>query len=458
MSYMKDAIQLYKYQHEGIKRLKGQLDSLLADPPGAGKTAQIVIACKEQKFTSILVICPASLKEVWPREWQKWDPNSPVHENTVIINSSKDLKKFRSTEWNLKYLETNTVLMVASYKMAKNLVQLPYVFDAIIYDESQALRSLKAEQTKACLGPIWNMGRRHMLVSGTPLPNGRAFEAMPTFMKLAPDVFKSKKAFIERYCVPENPPWAPRYVTLYRKSQNLVELGQIARRQFMIRRSEEECLASLPPIVRQQIPLFLEGESIEQLASMSFEYLRDVLEELDGGGRKTSDASISTMRRLLGLAKISAAVEFVSTLFNEAVSEEKPCAVVFAHHTEVLEGLKENFQAKGIGVSYITGSTKPEDRQAEVDKFQDKTNDIFLGSILASGTGFTLTRSNIVVIVEPDWVPSNNHQAEGRIFRLGQKRICRSFYLCVPNSLDEQVTKVLLQKQKNLKEIFVQKE
>jgi SNF2 family DNA or RNA helicase len=53
-------------------------------------------------------------------------------------------------------------------------------------------------------------------------------------------------------------------------------------------------------------------------------------------------------------------------------------------------------------------------------------------------------------MAEYDWVPSTNEQAEGRIYRVSQKEICRVRYLVASETLDEKILQVVQRKQKNI--------
>ena len=53
-------------------------------------------------------------------------------------------------------------------------------------------------------------------------------------------------------------------------------------------------------------------------------------------------------------------------------------------------------------------------------------------------------------MAEYDWVPSTNEQAEGRVYRVSQKEICRVRYLVASDSLDEKILKVVQRKQRDI--------
>lgn len=62
------------YQKAGIVYGASKPGVLIADEMGLGKTIQAIgIANVDERCRRILVVCPASLKKNWLREWRKWD-------------------------------------------------------------------------------------------------------------------------------------------------------------------------------------------------------------------------------------------------------------------------------------------------------------------------------------------------------------------------------------------------
>lgn len=438
-------MELFGHQKEAVDFLVSKNNALLADCPGAGKTPVTVVALQRVKAERILIVCPASLKANWARELTRWQGLTPF--KPIWFSTGEKLKR-----WLGSYAHIDCAIIVNYEQLgivAEKLQHSGYRFDAIVFDEAHYLKSLKARRTKIALGPIWEMSNRHWLLTGTPLPNGRAVEAFPTFSKLAPDLFSNWKKYAARYCIEEQAPWHP-YLKLYRRSKNLDELGRLARENFMLRRSAKEVLQFLPPLQRQVVPLTIDSAEVRKLAQKSEEYIQEALSKIDAGEMVFSD-SLSTARRLLGAAKVPAAIQYIYDLLDD--SEEQQ-VVVFAHHKEVIEGLGKHLTTAGIDYVKLIGASNAIERQKAVDDFQDKKAKVFLGSILAANTGITLTAADCCVIVEADWVPSNNEQAEGRIYRIGQEHISRIMYLTVPNSLDSRVVETLISKSKNIQRIY----
>ena len=98
----------------------------------------------------------------------------------------------------------------------------------------------------------------------------------------------------------------------------------------------------------------------------------------------------------------------------------------------------------------IDGSTPAEKRQQNVANFQSGSVNIALLSIMAAGTGITLTAASTVVFGELFWVPGVMIQAEDRVHRLSQTENVDIYHLLGKNTLDSHIYKNLIYKLKTL--------
>lgn len=423
---------LFPYQVAGVEQIVNRFKHvLLADVPGAGKTAQAIVACDYLGAKTILVICPASLRANWSKEFSMW---SEYRRREAMVLSTRDAGLIESA-----------ALVLVSYDLAaKEIVTAALIkrsWDVLILDECHYLKGRRSKRSRVIRDAISKHAGKILAISGTPLPNGRAIEAYPVFSMLDFERFGKWPRFIAEWTYPEANQWGVNYD----RSKNLKELGRIARERFMIRRPKEEVLGQLPPLIRQTIPLAIEDKKLEALADESLELINEAEGLVERG--EPPPAHIATARRQLGIAKVTAAGEFIENL----LTEEKQ-VVVMAHHREVLDLLLLYFAV----TPHVTlrGETSPAERQAAVEKFQGGKVRLFFGSIQAAGVGITLTAASALVMVEASWVPGENDQCEARIRRVTQDRITRAFYLTVRDSLDDAITGIVLRKQRDIKQVL----
>ncbi|EUD67006.1 adenosinetriphosphatase [Plasmodium inui San Antonio 1] len=97
---------------------------------------------------------------------------------------------------------------------------------------------------------------------------------------------------------------------------------------------------------------------------------------------------------------------------------------------------------KGNNQIYVRldGSTNTIERQKIIKRFS-KNDDvfIFLLSTKAGGVGLNLIAANHVILMDQDWNPHNDRQAEDRVHRLGQKNEVYIYRLCCKNTIEETI-------------------
>lgn len=112
--------------------------------------------------------------------------------------------------------------------------------------------------------------------------------------------------------------------------------------------------------------------------------------------------------------------------------------LVFSHSVRLLKMLQMLFNHTSYNVSYLDGSMKYEDRAKAVDGFNSDPNQfVFLISTKAGGVGLNITSANKVVVVDPNWNPSYDLQAQDRAYRIGQSRDVEVFRLVSSGTIEE---------------------
>lgn len=112
--------------------------------------------------------------------------------------------------------------------------------------------------------------------------------------------------------------------------------------------------------------------------------------------------------------------------------------LVFSHSVRLLKMLQMLFNHTSYNVSYLDGSMKYEDRAKAVDEFNSDPNQfVFLISTKAGGVGLNITSANKVVVVDPNWNPSYDLQAQDRAYRIGQTRDVEVFRLISAGTIEE---------------------
>lgn len=449
-----EGLKYYPFQKAGIqfcvrKFSRGEGGVLIGDQPGLGKSCQAVgvMNCNPE-IKRVLVFTKASLKNFWAREMKRWS----VRKLEIGMASGQ---RWPATE-----------IVIANYdiaaKWAKRMRMLDW--DLVILDESQACKNPKAQRTKAIMGdkkaglaPL--RARYRLCCSGTPIEN-RPIELFTTLNFLDPARWRSYWGYAKRYCGMVSNGWGMDVSG----ASNLNELQIILRETgVLIRRLKAEVLRELP--AKTRVVVELEGDemgaALAQENAVSSRYAAE-LEQAQAGielarALESDDAfkaavkalaaahnipftEMAKVRHQTALAKLPAAIEAI----KEDLDEFSVKQVIFAHHSDVIAGLRSAFP----GSVAITGETPAEDRQAIVDRFQSEPGcGPFFGSIRACGEGITLTAARLCSFIEIDWSPAKMEQASDRIHRIGQRDNVLIKHLVVRGSIDAWIIQTILAKQ-----------
>ena len=421
---------------------------------GCGKTGQAVSACDRIRAKSILVLTPGAARLAWQREFEKF---SQYKRSYGIIKSSKEGVP-------------DAEVLIASYTIIKSRPILEKLlnknFDVLILDEAHALKNKDSVQTKVVYGAkcdrskgLASRAKRVWLLTGTFLPNNLS-EAYTHARALFPDVCKG----LERFSV-----WRDFFCVTDAMGDRVVSNKNIQEfvyrmKPHTLRRRLEDVLPELPSIRIAQtvvdpdklparsaqekeaeaiIKSALAQRSIEagNIANLSQEDLRAV--------EQVAGMHIATNRRWCGIAKAHAVAELVKQDFESGMDK----VVIFAIHREVFDILLKEIP----GAAAINGSTKHDERDRLIDRFQGRIPDEPLNCIIIQlsigATAVTLTASCNVVFAEYDWVYANVLQAAKRCHRFGQTRPVLARLVSLRDSIDEAVGYVLSRKASGISKI-----
>jgi SWI/SNF-related matrix-associated actin-dependent regulator 1 of chromatin subfamily A len=441
------------YQRAGIAAALARPNVLFGDEMGLGKTIQAIgVWNADETLRRVLVVCPASLRLNWKREWEKW----AVRPVSIGLATSAGLPAEQ--------------VVIVNYDILRPLADAirEVEWDLLIADECHYLKNPDAQRTAALLGK-WDRNpakviapvraRRKLFLTGTPIPN-RPIEGQTIFGALCPERFGHRYAYGKRYCNLVQ----TRYGSDWSGASNLPELQRSLRETILIRRLKSDVLTELPAKRRSVIEIPSNGAAgAVDAEEEGFRRLEEGLEELRlrvelakasedpadyedavfnlQRAAQAAFTEISRLRHATAVAKVPAVV----ARLQDALAEEGHKVVCFAHHRDVVAAIMEAFPGQAV---QLTGETGMADRQAAVDRFQtDPECRLFVGSITAAGVGLTLTASSHVIFAELDWVPGNVTQAEDRCHRIGQHNSVLIEHLVFEGSLDARMAHILVQKQ-----------
>lgn len=421
------------YQIEGVKFAEqSNFRCLIADEQGLGKTWQAVGTLKLHKedLTPAIVITKTTIKHQWWHEVRRLLGNNIL---VQVINSNKE----RALPGFDVYVMTYDLAKEES--MFDMLIEFP---ETLIIDECQAIKNHETGRAKA-IQKIAAKVTNIIALSGTPIKNN-AGEYFTILNILQPTRFPQYERYLRDYC--------DSYETLYGH-----KVGGLANREmfnedtkdFIIRRTREEAAPELPKMDRQ----FYHVELDKRLNSV----YRDAMKELDALMYSDEDentmsnllAIYAKLRKITGLSK--AAVECVdfTTEFLESTDRK---IVIFLHHHAVATQLESKLnpwlvEHKMKPILNLNSSLNGDARAALVERFKNEDYRVMIASTLAAGEGLNLQFCSDAIMLERQWNPANEEQAEGRFTRLGRSadapQHIRMVYMIATETIDEYFTELV---------------
>lgn len=270
-------LDLFPYQWEGAAFLYYKGRALLSDEMGLGKTCQIVAAVlaglKEGKFSRVVIICPAHLKQQWRAEFLKFSYIEPV----VVDGDREKREKIYASlgEEFVAVVGYETIRQADKWDLGKILKLKP---DCLVCDEIHHAKD-RTTLTARALRAFKNVSHK-FLATGTPFQK-HAEDVYSIFEILDKEILGSLKGFREKYVV-------SRFNGRYTEIIGYRNLGELHRRisPYMVRRRKVDVGLQLPEKLVQTILVDMTEEQ-QVLHSRIMNDLKLALEELEEAeGRK----------------------------------------------------------------------------------------------------------------------------------------------------------------------------
>lgn len=425
-------MELYQYQSQGVDRAvcfygDGRHGVINGDDPGLGKTAQSVVIANELRASSVLVVCPSSVKLHWISEFKKWS----VADYAYHLISGRGGETM-TAGFNLVAVVNYDILQHTDFSRCE--------YDLVIYDEAHFLKTATAKRSKvAAKIPAKN----RLLLTGTPIQN-RPIEIFNLLCLCGVCSPKDYHKFGMKYCAGFKE-WIyipggngkKKQVWNFSGASNLEELNYWLSNLCLIRRRKREVLADLPECTRQMIEL----DSSHRPANYDASKLNDDIQIAFG--------EYSLVRHEEALALLP---QFIEIVQNELRSTDK--LFIAFYHRDIGEGIRDSLRdensVKWHDPSMVWGGMTAAQKQTEVDRFVSSPEvHVFLGQINASGTGTDGLQhvcSNMLVLEFP-WDPGTRDQLEARLDRNGQTMPVLVRYLVHNGSLSARIAKTILRKE-----------
>jgi SNF2 family DNA or RNA helicase len=435
--------ELLPYQRAGVSYASNARRTFIADEMGLGKTLQAIATIEYvQDSYPAVVVCPPSLILNWQAEYNRWLPEIKL---AVVTNR----KHFPENG-------TYDVVVIGYSNITKWEKELSK-HRSYVFDESHYCKTVTAQRTKSAQKIAKSAPKDGIVLclTGTPVTNRPSEYASQLDILGRLKEFGGLWGFYRRYCNAYQDSFGQWNISGH---SHLDELNDKLRGVCYIRRTKDQVLSELPPVIHN--PLVVEGSAVAMKEYKKAEadivkYLVDRAKEIARElGEPVGSAAViarikaesnehlvrlSVLRRISARAKMPVVEEWVQQRIDDGKK-----VVIAAHHRDIVDELARKF-----GNLRIQGGMSVEEVEEQKRKFQTlpvSEAPVIVLSIQAAKTGHTLTSAQDVLFVELPWTPADVDQTYSRCHRLGQKGSVVATYMLTDGTIDEEIYSLIERK------------
>lgn len=432
--------EFQKYTLDFINKAGGRVG--IFHEQGLGKTICAALALRTHKpeMLPALVICKGNLSVQWMKQYINWvDFDGAIQ----IIESAKD------------YILPGGHLYIISYDLLRRLsnekLEMFADVKTVIIDECQHIKNPQSQRAinvrRLCHDRPYVMG-----ISGTPIKN-HSGEYFSILNILKPERFPSIAWYETRY--------VDKYWDGFKWKVGGLKNEAEFRKQtedFIIRFEQKEVMPDMPDLLRDFQYFDIDRDLRKAYDKTEAELIDFVETKEDIGGFEVYQHILSylnKMRQITAIAKIGAVVDDVTDVLEN--TGEK--IIIFLHHHVardlLLKQLEPLCKSKDCDYAALTEKTSNDAKERVKSRFRedDRLRVLVLGT-LASGEGLDglQDRCSTMIMMERQWNPANEEQAEKRLHRIGQKNVVRAKYPIAIGTVDEMFTELVEKKRQAVKQ------
>ena len=503
--------KLRDYQEEGVKFLISKKKCILADQMGAGKTTQTIVAALEGNYKHVLIVCPASVKTTWKNELKLY----VNEEDITIVNGSKwDDAKFTIINYDIldnfyeipteivkkKEINVNDDGKIVYDVKEKEIVSrktkvineamensqiFQSKFDLIVIDEAHRLSNTTSGRYKIMSDLVKRSNPDGIFeLTATPITN-KPINFFNLLKIIGNPLASDWKNYVMRYCdgksfYKKNERNAYTAIFLKNKgksewkdlsydekqelndvlerkckkiwvsegSSNLEELQERVKNCYLRRLTSD--FGNMVSKTIKVLSYDLTSREKKEYDSVWNEYLK---------AKKGEDSNTDIEKYKKITEGIMLRQWLATNMIPKTISLAKKCierghkVIIFCSFDEEILKLKEEF---GDICVIHNGKITLKKKDKAVEAFQnDNSVKVFIGNIVSSSVGLTLTEGTVEIFNSFSWVSGENEQAEGRIHRLTQTKPVTIYYQIYKDTFYEEMFDKVRGKQDVINKIIV---
>ena len=433
----------FPHQIVGAEFLASHEVAGLFDPPGSGKSIQVIKALDSLKLKRGLIVGPAIARRTWLSEFRQW---AKVPRRIQVALQLHDLKL---------WMQGKKDVLLCSYEFIVNnkkwFNRMNDIFEFCVIDESHYIKIPAATRTTALLGPdcdgrhgVTQWAEYVWFLTGTPMANDPT-DAW-TFLRRAGATDLTSAQFKARFFQASPTTFGARYSVKEGASQKVKAMLD----SVSISRPKSEWWKDAPEIFMLEMRMYGEDEQVRRLIAQHpdlDEVVRKAAEEGTLDQLSQEIEYIARLRRLIGEAKAPPFAEALVERLNGGLEK----AVVMCWHTAAGQIVADTLSKNKMDSVIIRGDVSQSARKAAIDRFQKDPNcRVCIGNIRAAGTNITLTAAADIFMLEQSWSPADNMQALMRVHRIGQTKNVNATFVSLADTIDDVVVATLAEKTENI--------
>lgn len=502
---------LYPHQEEAVKFLVTRKKAILSLDMGGGKTASAIVAALVGGFKHILIVCPASVKETWKNELKnyvnedeitivngsKWDDrkftilNFDILDNFYTIPTQKIKKKELNvddegniiTEVKEKEIVSRNSQIISDALKNSQLYQSK--FDLFIIDEAHRLSNSTSGRFKIMKDLVKRSNPNGIFeLTGTMITNSsknlynllkiigcsvtdnwedymKKYCGAKVFYKKGPraaytsiflkkygkkewkDLTYDEKKLLDDYLQKHCPK-----IVIPGEDTNMDELREIIKPYYLRRLSSE--FGKMPTKTVKCLHYELTPNEKKSYEAVWYKYQTALKNSKDKENSEKYKKLIETsiLKQWLANEMIPRTISLV----NKCI-EKNHKVIIFCSYDNEIDKFREAFKSNSV---YHNGKITLNKKNEAVEKFQnDDKIKVFIGNIQSASVGLTLTAGDVIVFNSVSFVPSDNLQAENRIYRLNQTKPCTIYYQSFSGTYFDHIFEIIRGKQDVINNIIV---
>lgn len=410
---------------------------------GTGKSLCSVLYAEMLDLFPCMVVCPASVKSGWLREWKEANPNRQVS----VISTTSPAEDFDADVLVINY----DILGKRTEKNGKTSIEVRLdgmkkkKFSLVVADEIHFLKNRKSIRSKTFKKLAGKssaiIGLTGTLIMNRPAELLNILALIGRLKEIAPND-PYHHYFFERYCNMKETFFGMDLTG----ASNIKELNDLLTKCCYFHVSKRDALKELPPVTENMIECEITNKKAyksaeEDLLEFIFKHFKDE-ERVEKAARAEFLVKMNLLKQLSLEGKVKAIKKWIEE-WLEANEDDK--LLVFGSHSTILKDIQKFFKNSLL----VIGETTGKKREKTLSDFSsDPSKRLLFANIGCLGTGVDGLQkvcSNMAILELPPR-PSDLVQVIGRLERSGQQNPITIQYLLSSSTIDKDLWEMLKNK------------